>query len=185
MSAIWLIWFRDKQGEHRIHLVMGVAAVVLSGAVSRSLQLALPFRERPLRDAGLHFVPPIGVDPYTLFGHSSIPSDTAAWLFALATLIWLNDRRLGVLAFVLAAIEGFSRVYVGFHWPSDIASGAAIGVFVVALSQRLPIPEPANQILRWERNATALFYAFAFLASYLAATFFAEARAIASVIVKR
>ena len=46
MSAIWLIWFRDNRDEHRIHLVMGVFAVVLSGAVSRLFQLASPFRER-------------------------------------------------------------------------------------------------------------------------------------------
>jgi len=182
MTAFWLIWFRETKGEHRIRLVMGVGAVVLSGVVSRLLQVALPFRERPIRDAGLHLIVPIGVSPHTLSGHSSFPSDTAAWLFALATLIWFNDRRLGVLAFMLAAVEGLSRIYLGYHWPSDIAAGAALGVFLMTLAQRLPIPKLANHILQWERNATASFYALAFLVSYLVATLFDEVRTIAGII---
>jgi undecaprenyl-diphosphatase len=181
-SAIWLIWFRDKRDEHRIHLVMGVVAVVLAGAVGRLLQLALPFRERPIRDAGLDFIVPIGVNRDVLSGHSSFPSDTAAWFFALATVIWFNDRTIGILAYVLAAVEGLSRVYLGFHWPSDIACGAALGAFLVALSQRIPIPKLANHILQWERNATASFYALAFLVSYLVATVFDDVRTIAGIV---
>jgi len=182
MSAIWLIWFRDNRDEHRIHLVMGVFTVVLSGAVSRLFQLASPFRERPIRNASLHLIIPIGVNPDTLFGHSSFPSDTAAWLFALSTVIWFNDRRIGALAFVLAAVEALSRVYLGYHWPSDIAAGAALGAFLAALSQRLPIPKLANHILRWERTATASFYSLAFLVSYLVATLFNEVRTITGII---
>jgi undecaprenyl-diphosphatase len=184
MSAIWLIWFRDNRDAQRIRLVMGVVAVVLSGVVTRLMQLGFPFRERPIRDAGLHFILPIGVTTDTLRGHSSFPSDTAAWLFALATVLWFNDHRIGILSFLLAAVEGLSRVYLGFHWPSDIATGAVLGAFIVALSQFVPIPKSAMYVLRWEHKATASFYACAFLASYLVATVCDELRTIASVIVR-
>lgn len=54
-------------------------------------------------------------------GHSTVAAAAVAALF-------LVDRRLAVIAAVFAVIEGFSRVYVGGHYPLDV-----VGSFALAL----------------------------------------------------
>ena len=47
------------------------------------------------------------------------------------------NRRIGTALFIAAAVYGFSRVYVGVHYPADILGGAVIAVVVTALTLRL------------------------------------------------
>jgi undecaprenyl-diphosphatase len=61
----------------------------------------------------------------------SFPSGTAGIVFAGATIIWLAwGRRAGIAAMVTATLVSLSRVYVGVHFPGDIAGGALVGAGV-------------------------------------------------------
>jgi undecaprenyl-diphosphatase len=60
---------------------------------------------------------------------SSFPSDHAALGFGLALPILLGRRDWGLLLLCGALILGFARVFVGAHYPGDIA-----GSFVIALA---------------------------------------------------
>ncbi|KPH21120.1 hypothetical protein AN948_03470 [Rhodococcus sp. ADH] len=60
----------------------------------------------------------------------SFPSNHAAVAAAMAAAFFLIDRRLGLVATVAAAIMGFSRVYVGAHYPHDVAVGLLVGAVV-------------------------------------------------------
>ena len=53
-------------------------------------------------------------------------SDLAA---ASAWCRTLPRRWMGVTAVVLAALMGFSRLYVGVHFPSDVLAGVLVGLF--------------------------------------------------------
>ena len=44
-------------------------------------------------------------------------------------LIIQKAVELGVTAVVLAALMGFSRLYVGVHFPSDVLAGVLVGLF--------------------------------------------------------
>ncbi len=59
----------------------------------------------------------------------SFPSGHATWFFALAFVVWYANRKWGWWFFALSTIMGIARIYVGVHWPLDIAGGAVIGLF--------------------------------------------------------
>lgn len=61
----------------------------------------------------------------------SFPSDHTIIAFALAVGLLLVSRKLGIVAVVLAAIEGFSRVYLGQHYPHDVLAGAVLATLVL------------------------------------------------------
>ena len=67
---------------------------------------------------------------------ASFPSGHAATSFAAATILSFARPRWAPVFYVLALAVGFSRVYVGVHYPLDIVGGAVLGV-VVATALRL------------------------------------------------
>jgi undecaprenyl-diphosphatase len=60
----------------------------------------------------------------------SFPSNHATNSFALAAFFAVHYRRLAVPLFVLAATVGYSRIYVGVHYPADVLAGAVLGTVV-------------------------------------------------------
>ena len=60
---------------------------------------------------------------------SSFPSGHTASSFAVAFAFFLKaPKKYGIPALVLAALIGFSRLYVGVHYPSDVLCGMIIGM---------------------------------------------------------
>jgi len=66
---------------------------------------------------------------YTPTG-SSFPSDHTAGAFAIFTALGLRFRKGLVPLLLLAALIGFSRVYIGVHFPLDVVAGACIGIVI-------------------------------------------------------
>ena len=60
----------------------------------------------------------------------SFPSGHSAASFSIATTIALNMPRLSIYVFVLAMIIGISRIYLGVHYPTDVAAGVILGISV-------------------------------------------------------
>ena len=108
----------------------GLAALVL-GFVSSEVLKSLVMQPRPfvsLPDVRLLISPPSSY---------SFPSVNATYAFAASSGASLTARRLlgrlpiwvwGFLA--LAVAVSYSRVYVGVHYPSDVLSGAIIGISI-------------------------------------------------------
>ena len=67
----------------------------------------------------------------------SFPSHSTAVVFAIAVAILLADRKAGAFLLLLAFLHGFSRIYVGIHYPSDVLAGAVIGTLTAFLIFRL------------------------------------------------
>ncbi|MDT0442106.1 phosphatase PAP2 family protein [Streptomyces johnsoniae] len=66
-------------------------------------------------------------------GGYSFVSDHAGVAMAIAVALFLVHRLLGVVAFCLALTQGFARVLVGVHYPTDIVGGFALGTAVALL----------------------------------------------------
>jgi undecaprenyl-diphosphatase len=102
-------------------LVVGLASFAADSAafgVKDLFQRARPFEAHPQ------------IHPLYVVHSSSFPAGHAATAFAGATVLAFVVPRLAWLLYLVAAAIGFSRVYVGVHYPSDVLAGAAIGVAV-------------------------------------------------------
>ena len=69
----------------------------------------------------------------------SFPSDHATAVGAVAAGLWLAHRRLGVLAGGLAVVMAFARVYVGAHYPGDVAAGLLLGAGIAVALRPLAL----------------------------------------------
>lgn len=95
-------------------------------------------------------------------GSYGFPSCHAANSFVLAsfTALILRRWRLGVSIFAWAALNSFTRLYLGVHYPGDILVGAVIGcacgyaAYRAALLVRADAPAPRGVV--WSGNNTAM-----------------------------
>jgi len=72
--------------------------------------------------------------PLVSVPHSgAFPSGHTSTAFACATVLAWASPRLRIPVFVLAAAIGWSRVYVGVHWPLDVLGGALLGGLIGTL----------------------------------------------------
>ena len=61
-------------------------------------------------------------------GEFSFPSGHSGASFAAASALFFGKSPLGIPAFILAALIGFSRLYLYVHYPTDVLAGALIGI---------------------------------------------------------
>jgi undecaprenyl-diphosphatase len=183
LSVVWFLWFKNSDARDRVRLLIGVATAVAVALLSRALQFSLPFHARPLYNAALHLKWASQIAPGTLSHWSSFPSDHATICFGLATVVFLHHRKIGAVAFVWTAILCACRVALGFHYASDIAAGAALGIIAVALSQRIPVTVRASALLaRILEQYQAAFYLAAFFMSYELSVFYSDFQKIVEIL---
>jgi undecaprenyl-diphosphatase len=150
-GALIALWFagrgREEGPRYQMGALVGMSAVGLSNVAVFALNSAWP-RPRPFEslpgELDLLFYPP--TDP-------SFPANVVAIGFAAASAAWRVNRRSGAVLFACAALLGFSRVYAGVSWPTDVAGGAVVGVLVtlgtVCLGRLLePLPTLALRLAR-------------------------------------
>jgi undecaprenyl-diphosphatase len=117
-----LIWYglgaagALADGDRRGHWVRATAVVGGSDLISTSIKLAIG-RKRPL----VEDLPHLMATPTGLSFPSSHSSSSFAAARAYGTL--LPSAPL----YAAASAMAFSRLYLGVHYPSDIAAGAALG----------------------------------------------------------
>ncbi len=128
LVALWLTWnYRNQLGA----LVAGISALVALG-LGQLVGMALP-RERP------YLTHPVAL----LITHSpdtSFPSDHTTLAFAIAMVIVLFNRRLGLALLLFGAVVAYARVFVGAHYTGDVVGGAVLGAltgFVLWRASRL------------------------------------------------
>jgi undecaprenyl-diphosphatase len=90
----------------------------------------------------------------------SFPSDHAVMAGAIAAGLLLAHRRLGLVAAAAALLMAFSRVYVGAHYPWDVAGGLVVGGLVAVLGWLL-LARPLTALTGWLRTRPVLARPFA------------------------
>lgn len=91
---------------------------------------------------------------------ASFPSDHATASFAIAVAILLRKRNWGIFALLAAAVLSVGRVAVGYHFPSDVLAGAALGTAAALVLWAPPLRrrvdaladlagKPVDRVLDW------------------------------------
>jgi len=128
MGLFLLSWWRARRAPDRelAIAIAGPAGIVGAYIVSEVVKLLIK-EDRPCRGglATIAACPPVG-DWSFPSNHAVIAAGAAATL----TLAW---RSLAWLVLPLAALMAFSRVFVGVHYPHDVAAGFLLGLLLAPL----------------------------------------------------
>jgi membrane-associated phospholipid phosphatase len=133
------LWFSGDCIKRRSRMLAGLSASCLAVLVSVLLQHYTTLHIRPLLDPALHINIADPQWPALFKRQGSFPSDTATLSFALATIIFLENRLVGCLCFLWALVfMALIRVVFAWHYPSDIVGALILGPASVYLFVKIP-----------------------------------------------
>ncbi|KDN82703.1 phosphatase PAP2 family protein [Kitasatospora cheerisanensis] len=123
-------WWRARSADSAVMArVLASPLIVVVAYLANSVLKGLVEEVRPCQQiAGT-----VPLEACPAPGDWSFPSNHTVIAFAAATALWFADRRLGGIGLLAAVLMGASRVWVGAHYPHDVAVGAVVGVLVAAV----------------------------------------------------
>ncbi|MGW1429369.1 phosphatase PAP2 family protein [Streptomyces sp. NPDC002431] len=132
LVVLWCWWSVRRRGtaDDAVASVAGIVWAPLAAGIA--LLINIPIRgfverPRPFRDhQGLEVL----INGKNDF---SFVSDHATMAMALGVGLFVANRKFGIAAIGLALLEGFCRVYMGVHYPTDVIGGFALGTAVALL----------------------------------------------------
>ncbi|MET9804149.1 phosphatase PAP2 family protein [Streptomyces sp. NPDC006368] len=152
-------WWRARPDASR-----AVALAVLAplgtafGYVVSELTKSVIDEERPCRAVAGAAASLVQCPPY---GDWSFPSNHSAIAGAAAVALAMAWRRIVWLTVPMALLMAFSRVFVGVHYPHDVAAGLVLGALAAVLFVRL-LTGPTGALvgtMRTSRSALATWLA--------------------------
>jgi undecaprenyl-diphosphatase len=156
--AIWLIplwltvsWFRsDAQGRRELLEVLAVTLLALG--FGQAIGMAWP-QPRP-------FMVHLGTQFLAHVPDPGFPSDhvTVSWSVACAALASRRFARFGLVCFGLGLLVGWSRVFLGVHFPMDVFGALPVAVVATACvhALRRPMQPVYTEVERhWARLSRA------------------------------
>ncbi|MER6570643.1 phosphatase PAP2 family protein [Streptomyces sp. NPDC001093] len=131
LLVLWCWWSVRRRGaEDAASCVAALLWAPLAAGIAVLVNIPIRgFVERPrpfVEHQGLDVLVPGKTD-------FSFVSDHATITMALGVGLFVANRRFGVAGIGLALLEGFCRVYMGVHYPTDVVGGFALGTAVALL----------------------------------------------------
>ncbi|MGQ4415848.1 phosphatase PAP2 family protein [Streptomyces sp. SAS_269] len=131
LLVLWCWWsVRRRGGEEAASSVAALVWAPLAAGIAVLVNVPIRgFVERPRP-----FVDHRGLD-VLVSGKTdfSFVSDHATITMALGVGLFVANRRFGLAGIGVALLEGFCRVYMGVHYPTDVVGGFALGTAVALL----------------------------------------------------
>ena len=124
--AVFLLALTRKRRTWPFFLL--IAVTLAASDASAHLVKHLVQRVRPS-----HALPDVHILMNYMGGEYGFPSNHAANSVALAVLLWWAWPRRWWVFVGLAALIGYSRIYLGVHYPGDVLGGAGLGALIAGL----------------------------------------------------
>lgn len=137
LIAILLLVLIFGSKKWKASVLFAVIAVVLSDLILYHILKPLLHRHRPFMD----------MDNVRLLVQAaknswSMPSNHAGNTAAAAVILGIRHRKWIVPGIIIAFLSGYSRIYVGVHYPSDVVvgwiCGTAVALFVFFAHRYMP-----------------------------------------------
>ena len=140
--AFACVWFSKNNLERQAKMLVGLIGLFIAVFISVQMQSQLPIHVRPWLDHSLSLQ-----GPQTVLGwerKSSFPSDTATLFASFAMIVFLQNRLVGSFCLLWTIlVSGFGRIFLGYHYPSDILAGMLLGTSPVYLISQIPLLQNA------------------------------------------
>lgn len=122
IALVIAIWFRSAEQTKRYLIAATLTSVV--GITINHFIAQVYFHPRP-------FMNDLGTTLVEHTANSSFPSDHTTFMFSIAISLLFHQamKKLALGLTALALIGGLSRVYIGVHFPFDIAAALVISAF--------------------------------------------------------
>jgi undecaprenyl-diphosphatase len=125
LVLLGLAWRRGRQEWTRIFLAM-LLAMTLAGVTGTVIKRSVP-RARPSVHADTRWG-----GPHLSSKYHSFPSGHVGASIAFFGVLLIKRRRIGLACLPIPILIGFSRMYIGAHYLSDVVCAAVLG-FLCAL----------------------------------------------------
>jgi membrane-associated phospholipid phosphatase len=143
-----IAWWRGNKKWTRVFISM-LLALALAGAAARVVKIAAGRARPSVKTEEVWNGPRLG-SKYHAFPSGHVAASTA---FFVALL--LANQRIGLACLPIPILIGFSRMYVGAHYLSDVVCAALLGVLSAFLAARLlPAEIPDRRSLGEHKAAT-------------------------------
>lgn len=119
IPLIFYFWKQGKKELSKKMVIAGFLSWLISKLFKTIFYLPRPFVVNQSSPA-LPFFDLIPHDSTVMSGH------TAA-TFAPGIVVFLKNRKWGILMLIAALLVGFGRIVLGLHYPLDILQGALLG----------------------------------------------------------
>lgn len=154
--------------------------------VARALSIALTYRATSYLIPEFIFIMPFAKSTSSLDSWSSFASDHAVLFYSLATSIFFISRKLrivtGIYVFLFIC---FLRLYLGYHYATDILVGAIVSIGITSLVWINKISRPVTTTLLPVLNKKpGFFYALFFLLTFQLCSLFSDTRILGGYMVR-
>ncbi|HGJ5875741.1 MAG TPA: undecaprenyl-diphosphate phosphatase [Arsenophonus sp.] len=131
ITIVCWLWGSPKELVcQRIFVCKTALALIIGLAISSFIETIFP-QDRPfMLGIGQHFL-----------AHAPTPSfpsnhGTIAFTFAFGFLFWLRNW-IGLLLFIPAFMIAWARIFLGIHWPLDMAGAFLTAIMACGISQTI------------------------------------------------
>ena len=146
-GIVWIVIaaILSSMKKYRKYGVMLALALIITLVIGNITLKPLIARTRPFDANNLKDILKLNEEEFTLIKNRTNklfvnifgPDLSLKASFAAATVLIYMNRKVGIVAMVLAVLIAFSRLYLYVHYPSDVFAGMIFGILSAIISIKL------------------------------------------------